>query len=80
VAGREYRNGAADSGHCEARNNGGDLDAEQGNHEALPPFKNIPETPRAGPEVVLALFNPTRSMPGRKTSMKPKVPFNGRAC
>ena len=80
VASSEYGNSAADSGHCENRNNGGDLYGEQGNHEALLPFKNIPEAPRAGFEVELALFHHTSSMPGQKRSIKPKVPFNRPAC
>ena len=80
VASSEYRNSAADSSHRENRNNGGDLDGEQGHHEALLPFKNVPETPGAGFEVELALFHPTSSMPGQKRSIKPKVPFNRRAC
>lgn len=42
VAGSEYGNGAADCSHCENRNNGANLDGEQGSHEAVLPFKIIP--------------------------------------
>lgn len=42
VAGGDYGNSATDSSHRENRNDGGDLDGEQGSHEAVLPFKIIP--------------------------------------